>query len=335
MNRIIKIILHLFYWVVFCLFSGVVSYRLSDGFDFIARNAVPFLFNLAWAVLVFYAFYFFFYRLIEKQRYIRYIFLSLVVSIVISVTLTLLFILLFHVHTSYELSVFLPQTVGTLIIGQTGSLLRGFIRWFEDIQHKQEVDQLILRTELDMLNAQLNPHFLFNTLNNIDSLIRSNPEKASESLITLSEIMRYMLYEAKKPMVKLKDEIAHYRNILRLQTLRLKDSSKVQFSVEIENEEIQLAPLLFLPFLENVFRYTTFDAPEAFVDIRLTSTGHRVEFRCSNSFRKEDVAAKSKEGGIGLTNLKRRLELLYAGKYQLTLNQEDACFTVQLILETE
>jgi Putative regulator of cell autolysis len=335
MNRIIKIILHFFYWMVFCLFSGIVSFQLADGPDFVAQNAVPFLYNLAWAILAFYAFYLFFYRLIEKQCYIFYILLSVAVSIAVSVTLTLLYILLFHVHTSYELSVFLPQTIGTLIIGQTGSLLRGFIRWFEDIQHKQEMEQFLLRTELDMLNAQLNPHFLFNTLNNIDSLIRSNPDKASESLITLSEIMRYMLYEAKKPLVTLRDEIAHYRNVLRLQTLRLKNPSRIRFCIEVENEDIKLAPLLLLPFLENIFRYTAFDAPEAFVDIRLTSFGNRVEFSCSNSYRKEEVAAKSKEGGIGLTNLKRRLELLYPGKYQLTINNDNTCFTVQLTVETE
>jgi len=335
MNRIIKIILHLFYWMVFCLFSGLVSFHLSGGPDIPTQNTVSFLYNLLWAVLVFYAFYFFFYRLIEKQRYIPYIFLSVVVSIVISVTLTLLYILIFHAHSTYGLFAFLPQTLGTLIIGQTGSLLRGFIRWFEDIQYRQERDQFIIRTELDMLNTQLNPHFLFNTLNNIDSLIHSNPDKASESLITLSEIMRYMLYEAKKPMVKLKDEIAHYQNVLRLQTLRLKDSSKVRFKMETEYKNVELAPLLFLPFLENVFRYTTFDTPEGFVDIRLTSVGSRVEFRCSNSFRQEDVTTKRKVGGIGLTNLKRRLELLYPGKYQLTINQENDCFTVQLTIETE
>jgi two-component system, LytTR family, sensor kinase len=98
------------------------------------------------------------------------------------------------------------------------------------------MEKMLLRTELDALNAQLNPHFLFNTLNNIDSLIRLNPEKASESLITLSEIMRYMLYEAKKPKVSLRSEVAHYQNIIKLQKLRLKDPSKVEVALRLRSE---------------------------------------------------------------------------------------------------
>jgi two-component system, LytTR family, sensor kinase len=334
MNQIIKIILHLFYWMVFCLFSGIVSFRLSGGFDVIAQNHAAFFYNLVWAVITFYAFYFSFYQLIEKQRYGRYILWSIVVSTGISLSLTLLFMALFHVHIHYQLMDFLPQTIGTLIIGQTGSLLRGFIRWFEDIQHKQEVEKMLLHTELDMLNAQLNPHFLFNTLNNIDTLIRSNPDKASESLITLSEIMRYMLYEAKKPVVTLKEETAHYQNIIQLQSLRLKDPSKVRFHVEIEKGTTEVAPLLFLPFLENAFKYATFNTPNALIDIQLTTHGNDIEFRCVNDYQPEDTSVESKTGGIGLSNLKRRLELLYPGKYQLEINDKNSYFAVQLTLES-
>lgn len=334
MIRIIKIILHLFYWMVFCLFSGLVSYRLAGGFDLITQNMGSFLYNLGWAVLAFYAFYYFFYRFIEKQRYVSYIVISIGIPIAISFVLTHLYILLFHIK-AYSLMDFLPQTFGTMIIGQTGSLLRGFIRWFEDIQQKQEREKFVIKTELDLLNAQLNPHFLFNTLNNIDSLIRSNPEKASESLIALSEIMRYMLYEAKKSKVLLKNEIDHYQNIIRLQTLRLKNSSNVKFRVETKNENLELAPLLFLPFLENAFQHVAFNNPDAYIDIYLTNTDNQVEFRCSNSYWKETSTSKSKENGIGLANLKRRLELLYQGKYKLIINEENDSFNVLLNLEVE
>lgn len=327
MIRAIKIILHLFYWVVFCLFSGIVGYELAGGFDVITREWVSYLFNLGWAIAAFYAFYFCFYRLIEKQRYLSYILASVAYTVVLSLVLILLYSWVFPNHPAVTLTTIMPPMIGTLIICQTGSLLRGFIRWFEDIQHKQDMKQMLLRNELDMLNAQLNPHFLFNTLNNIDALIRSNPDKASESLITLSEIMRYMLYEAIKPLVRLGDEVAHYRNILNLQSMRLKDSSKLQLRVEMEDPTVEVAPLLLLPFIENMFRHASFDA---LVDIHLQSTGHRLVFSCTNAIRK--TGGNRSEEGIGLTNLKRRLELLYPDTHKLTISNDGTLFYVQLIL---
>ncbi|MGV8138151.1 MAG: sensor histidine kinase [Mangrovibacterium sp.] len=333
MNLIIKIILHLFYWMVFCVFAGALGFRLTEGFDFIVQHIPFFLFHLSWAAIQFYGFYFFLYRFIEKQQYIYYLLWSVTISVALSVTLTLLYNMLAGFHPAYTIIEFLPQSAGTFIIGQTGSLLKGFIRWFDDIQHKQEVEKLLLQNELDMLNAQLNPHFLFNTLNNIDSLIRFNPDKASESLITLSEIMRYMLYDAKKTKVPLRSEVIHYRNIIRLQLLRLKDPSKVTFTTALENEATEVAPLLFLPFLENAFKYALFDPPGPTIEIGLRSAAGRIGFSCSNFCGLRNETVRRKTGGIGLANLKRRLELLYPGKHKLEIRDENSYFSVQLILE--
>jgi len=332
MNRIIKIILHLFYWMVFCLFGGAVSFHLTEGLDFIRQNIVPFIYNLGWAMVQFYIFYFFFYRLIEKQRYIFYFLLSLFVSIAIGFVLVVLYPVFFNVDLNFVIGQFLPSIAGSFIIAQTGSLLRGFIRWFEDIQHKQEIEKMVLQNELDALNAQLNPHFLFNTLNNIDSLIRSNPEKASESLVTLSEIMRYMLYDAKKPQVSLMGEVTHYQNIIRLQQLRLKDPGKVEVKVEIE-KEVVVAPLLFLPFIENAFKYAVLDTPGDKIEIAFKFDGDKIEFHSSNPYLKNDHATKMKTGGIGLSNLKRRLELLHKGKYTLEIQDKNSYFSVHFTIE--
>jgi two-component system LytT family sensor kinase len=333
MNLIIKIMLHLFYWIVFCLFAGLVSFRLAYGFGFIAQNVLAFLYNLVWAGIQFYAFYFFFYRLIEKQQYVNYFIWSVIVSVSLSVAMSLLFYTLMKISFGYTLMEFLPQIVGTFIIGQTGSLLKGFISWFEDTQNKQKIEKLLLQNELDILNAQLNPHFLFNTLNNIDSLIHSNPGKASELLIILSAIMRYMLYEAKKTKVALKGEIIHYQNIIRLQLLRLEDPSRVQFKVDVEDESVRVAPLLFLPFLENAFKYVTFDSPGSAIEIELKSARDKIEFSCTNSYKQNDKIAKQKTGGIGLSNLKRRLGLLYPAKHSLEIHDENSYFSAKLTVE--
>jgi sensor histidine kinase YesM len=315
------------------MFAGAVSFRLAYGFGFIAQNIPAFLYNLAWAFIQFYAFYFFFYRLIEKQRYISYFIWSVVVSVGISLVLTLLFFWLFNIHPNYQLMEFVPQMVGTFIIAQTGSLLRGFIHWFDDIQRKQEVEKTVLRNELDTLNAQLNPHFLFNTLNNIDSLIHSNADKASESLVALSEIMRYMLYDARKPKVPLRNEIDHYRNIIQLQSLRLKTPDRVKFNIDLQDETTEIAPLLFLPFIENAFKHASYEGNDTAIKISLKGTENRVEFSCHNYFRPGDSTTKNKTGGIGLTNLRRRLELLYPSHYALKTGPENSEFVAHLIIE--
>lgn len=317
MNRIIKIILHLFYWMVFSLFSGLVSFQFAKGFDFVLEHLDIYLYNSLWAVIQFYLFYFLFYQFIERQKYIRYFIYSVAVSIGLSLVMFFFFNLLFEFPELNEMRSIIPPIVGTFIIGNSGSLLRGFISWFEDIQRKQEMEKMIIRNELDMLNAQLNPHFLFNTLNNIDSLIFRYPKQASESLITLSEIMRYMLYEARQPKVSINQEIVHYRNIIRLQGLRFSSPETIRFEAEAGCGNQEVAPLLFLPFIENAFKYAVNTGVLPMIDFKLNCTETEICWTSRNSFVPVDTSVSQKTGGIGLSNLKRRLELLYPERYSL------------------
>jgi hypothetical protein len=333
MNRIIKVILHLFYWMVFVLFSGLVSFRLAQGTDFLVGNMDVFLFNALWAVIQFYLFYFLFYRLIEQQKYIRYFAYSVAVSIGLSLVLFFVFGLLFGFTEVHEMGSIIPPMVGTFIIGQTGSLLRGFIGWFDDLQRKQEMEKMIIRNELDVLNAQLNPHFLFNTLNNIDSLIFRQPQKASESLITLSEIMRYMLYDAREPKVLLAREVEHYQRIIRLQSLRFANPETIRFDTPDELPEIQIAPLLFLPFIENAFKYAVKSDGLPMIEFRLTISEGEICWTGRNQFQAEANDQTARRGGIGLSNLKRRLELLYPGKYSLETSVSGNVFYAELKLK--
>lgn len=331
MNKLIIIILHLFYWLVFLLFSSMVSFRLTEGLSYISLNLGVFIYNLVWAMLQFYLFYFFVYRYIEKQKYIQYFVVSLFVAIVLSFILYAFFTWLFNL--SFNLVFLLRTMAGTFIIGHTGSLLKGFVAWFCDIQHKRETGKLLLQTKLDALHAQLNPHFLFNTLNNIDSLIVSKPEKASEALLTLSNIMRYMLYEARSECVKLVDEIQHYKNIIDLQMMRLNEPSKVQFNTELKCFDIEIAPLLFLPFIENAFNYALFDGEGAAIDIAIKTTEKTVSFECKNRINLAKVQAKSNKAGIGLNNLRKRLELTYPSRHSLRIVNDNLYFSAQLSIQ--
>jgi hypothetical protein len=333
MNRIIKVILHLFYWMVFSLFSALVSFRLAQGTDFLLGNLGVFLFNALWAVIQFYLFYFLFYRFIEQQKYIRYFAYSVAVSIGLSLVLFFVFGLLFGFSEVREMGSIIPPMVGTFIIGQTGSLLRGFIGWFDALQRKQEMEKMLIRNELDVLNAQLNPHFLFNTLNNIDSLIFRQPQKASESLITLSEIMRYMLYDAREPQVLILREVEHYQRIIRLQSLRFGSPEAIRFDKPDIFPEIQVAPLLFLPFIENAFKYAVKSDGLPMIEFRLTISDGEICWTGRNQFQAEANDQTARRGGIGLSNLKRRLELLYPERYSLETRINGSEFFAELKLK--
>lgn len=333
MNRIIKIILHTFYWMVFCLFSALVSFRLAQGLDFLIENIDIFLFNGLWAVIQFYLFYFLFYQFIERQLYIRYFVYAVVVTIGLSLFMFFIFGLLFGFSEVREMGSIIPPMVGTFIIGQTGSLLRGFIGWFDDLQHKQEMEKMLIRNELDVLNAQLNPHFLFNTLNNIDSLIFRQPQKASESLITLSEIMRYMLYDAKNAQVLITREVEHYERVIRLQSLRFGNPEAIRFIRPESLPEIQIAPLLFLPFIENAFKYAVKTDVFPMIDFKMTISEGEICWTSQNLFQPDEQESPARRGGIGLSNLKRRLELLYPERYILKTSKSGNEFYAELKLK--
>jgi len=309
----------------------MVSFRLTEGLSYISLNLGVFIYNLVWAMVQFYLFYYFVYRYIEKQKYIQYIVVSLFVAIVLSSFLYVFFTRLFN--QSFNIVFLLRTMAGTFIIGHTGSLLKGFVAWFCDIQNKRETEKLLLQTKLDALHAQLNPHFLFNTLNNIDSLINSKPEKASKALLTLSNIMRFMLYDARSERVMLADEIQHYKSIIDLQILRLKEPSKVQFNIEHVGTEVEIAPLLFLPFIENAFNYALFDGEGTAIDIAIKTTGKNVIFECKNRVNPAKVKAKSNNAGIGLSNLRKRLELTYPSRHKLQIVNDNLYFSAQLSIQ--
>lgn len=225
-----------------------------------------------------------------------------------------------------------PPVIGTFIIFQTGILVRGFENWFSSIQLKAELENQKLKNELDLLKSQVNPHFLFNTLNNIDSLITKEPAKASKAIITLSEIMRYMLYETTDPKVPLLSEISHIRNIISLQSLRFRQPDYVLFLLNGSPENHQIAPLLFIPFIENAFKYAHYSGELPVVTIRFDIAEKEILFTCINYF---DSAKKEvmSTGGIGLPNLRKQLSLLYPGKHELKVENKNAKFEAILRID--
>ncbi|MBN1143326.1 MAG: histidine kinase, partial [Bacteroidales bacterium] len=317
-------------WLVFSLFSLVVSYGQSVSEWKYINNLTPhFIINLLWAVTIFYLFYFYFIRYFEKRQFIRYLLFSVLLSVALTLLLLPVHRFFFPQFEMYNLRYMLPPIAGTFIIAQCGSLIRGFENWFAGIRLKDELETRNLKNELELLKSQINPHFLFNALNNIDSLIRTEPEKASDTLITLSDMLRYMIYETRADKVILDKELIYIKNYIRLQQLRFREKNYIRAALPDHCSGIQIAPMLLIPFIENAFKFAYNSGKLPVVDISLQCSNNRLLFTCQNQCRK-GRQSDEESCGIGLENVKRRLTLLYPGQHELFIFDDESSFSVDL-----
>ncbi|MXV17238.1 sensor histidine kinase [Hufsiella ginkgonis] len=202
-------------------------------------------------------------------------------------------------------------------------------KWSEQRQLMKNIQISQLETELKYLRAQVNPHFLFNGLNTIYGTIEMENTRAREMVVQFSDLLRYNLYEADTDFVELGKEAAYLENYIALQRARSDTSLAISLDTRVENPGLKIAPLLFVAFVENAFKYSTRDdGRENRVTVSLVQHGSEVVFRCVNSYE----TPEARTGGIGLANVKRRLELLYPKRHTLTITAENGLFTVILNL---
>lgn len=211
-----------------------------------------------------------------------------------------------------------------------------FRKYSDSVKLEEEKHDLVLkntRSELALLKHQVNPHFFFNTLNNVDSLMHEDVQKASTALNKLSDIMRYMIYDTEKEKVSLKEEITYIESYISLQKLRLTDESKVSFSVTGNPDNIQVAPMLFITFIENAFKHTALKKNNTRIDVKFDLSANQVNFSCTNSTT-PPPSEKDDNSGIGLDLIKKRLALLYPTSHELTIDKNDQHFAVYLKIKT-
>jgi len=203
---------------------------------------------------------------------------------------------------------------------------RGIINQYQ----LQELKAKTAVTELNALKSQLNPHFLFNTLNNIYGINQINSEKGSEMIMELSDVMRYHLELSKEGQVRLEDEIQLLVSYITLEKLRLRDTCDVQVDFEDINKSLMISPLLFIPFVENAFKHGTHPTRDCFVHISLKTVENRIFLTVKNSVIANRKIVKT---NIGLHNTKRRLDLIYPEKHELKISRTDIEYLVELIIE--
>ena len=192
--------------------------------------------------------------------------------------------------------------------------IRHFIRTRQIRQQLKEEKAKNTEAELAWLKNQINPHFLFNTLNNISSLTQIDPDAAQDAIAQLSDLLRYAMYETNKKTVPIQGEVEFMRNYISLMKLRCNEKTEVNCQLSIVNYQLNIAPLLFISLIENAFKHGVSSSRSSTIDISLEQKDNSVVFTCDNTNYPKDDADRS-GSGIGLENTRRRLDLMYANRY--------------------
>lgn len=217
------------------------------------------------------------------------------------------------------------------------TILSGFKFAWDALGKQKEVDELkaaVKESELQFLKSQINPHFLFNNLNNLYAYAIENSPKTPEIILELSGVLRYMLYECKEQYVPLRKEVDQLKNFIKISELQIEERGQVNFNTQNIKGAYQIAPLILSVFIENAFKHSTASQSDAIliaVNVELSAAGI-LDFVCKNSFQTQSNT-NSLSKGIGLENVQKRLELLYPNAHQLNIKKSEHLFEVHLSLD--
>lgn len=317
------------------------------GAIFSSPYAIKNLFYIVFQALgVYFNLYFLLPRLLEKGEYITYV-LSVLLTILLTASLIVPgyyisavlsgqgFEQLYGVNPEKYFRFFqlntLPSSVASMTLAMSVKLAK---KWIESRRREELLQKQKLESELQFLKYQLNPHFLFNTMNSIFFLIRKDPELASAALAKFSDMLRHQLYESAEPEIPLRNETGYIKNFVSLEKLRQNDNMRVTVSLPEVNENVTIAPFILMTFVENAFKHVSRDDDRVnYIDMTLTMHESELDFTIANSRSPVKLASiSSGSGGIGLRNVRRRLALLYAGKYLLDISERETEFIVHFNL---
>ena len=334
---------HALFWI--CLFSTMVMNGHSNN----AASGKGWLFTFSSELvgLIFYStlVYFNLYYLIPSylaKRTVLYIGLVLAACAVLTPLEILTLYLKYTGLPQFQEDLVKNQDrifMGNVFVVVISTILRVIMDWWRYQTEKQMLMTRTMQSELRFLKSQINPHFLFNTLNNLYEITLKKSDQAPEIVLKLSEIMRYMLYECNERRVLLSKEIQYIQNYLDLERLRQPAHVAIRFTTEGRVSDQMVAPLLFVPFVENSFKHGLNHSltGEGYVNIRMRVQDNDLEFFIENN--KTTLAIPREEhpvsGGIGLVNVRQRLELLYPGHYSLDTEETPTSYAVTLHLDME
>lgn len=332
MNRlgILKLIGHITFWVGY-LFILVNITQLAFPFaESFVRACSIICMHM---IIVYFNIYYVVPRYLELKKY-GYFALFVVLAIAIVSAIRFLFIEPFFFAKSNLQELRELNLIYKITFTSFSSIILIIISTIYGLAEKRWLLQKAnLQAELKLLREQLNPHFLFNTLNNIYVLAYEKSDNAAPMIMKLSEMMRYAYHDCEAEKVLLEKEIIYIHNFIDLYQLRFEKMRAIEFKIDGTPEGMLIAPLLFNPLLENTIKFADLDEnPAGFINIQLNAIiPESIEFILTNSFIKKENLHRE---GIGLQNLQRRLQLIYPGKHILNISEQNNTFTVKLVIKT-
>ena len=335
------IFLHFGYWLMYLLLLSVVfaaltihGKRTQNIFELFPLLTL----SLAPNLLAFYAAYFFLFpRFLFRKNFYALIFFGILICLLSALAGSLLSAILFGFDQPVfkEPKEYIGLTLSFAFIAAIHAtvalVIHGFIQWYDEIKLKAELTARNFEMESALIKSQINPHFLFNTLNNIDVLITRDAAQASLYLNKLSDILRYLVYDTKAAQISLETELAYIKKYLELQKIRTKNPNYVNFETLGEAKNLTVAPMIFFPFIENAFKHTENNKNSNTISIKVSIKQSEIIFDCVNTYQKSPP--KSDYGGLGNELIEKRLTLLYPNKHSLEILDNEGVYKVNLVIE--
>ncbi len=343
LNRRNKLIGHIVLWIFSIAFFSFIFYLNSKEFNFeLIIKAI--LVNSGFAISVYTNLYLLIPKLLKQKSYIFYVFWLIV--LISGSSLFVQFVLFYPLrnvlHVSDQLAGFDANIHSafffvTLVYVGISSFMKFVKDWFtmQDLNYKlAKIEKQKLQAELKTLKGQLNPHFLFNSLNNIYSLALIKSDKVPELILKLSDLMRHIIYESKGNFISLEKEIEFVDNFIALQQIRISENTRLSYEKTGKIPDSKIVPLLFEPFIDNAFKHGLPGSGESdFISIKFNFEDEHIYFRIENNFADAEKWDK-KNSGIGVQNVKQRLAMLYKkNEYSLAIKDENHIYSVALKLK--
>jgi two-component system LytT family sensor kinase len=329
---------HSILWLTYIALMLFINYSSSGIWQLSIGNVLIHTFFLA--LLIYLNLYFLIPRFLSKNRIFLY-FALLIFSAFILTPLELI-CLYWNLSGFEEARVYLLknqflQFLFMFFAALASSVFKIAKEWLLQERTKRALENKNLQSELSFLKSQINPHFLFNTLNSLYALTLKKSDKAPEIVLRLSDMMRYMLYESNEKLVDLTKEIDSIKNYLELEKIRYGEKAEIRFNCEGESiDKYCIPPLIFIPFLENAFKHGLSNSlGNGFVYVTISIKNKVLHFDIENSKTKEIHDERFYKGGIGLNNVKRRLELIFGQNYKLKISDSENSYKVALELNLQ
>lgn len=327
-----------FYHVVFWLFLFLVMFITNvSSMGFFKAFFIDAIYVSFFAIISYVNIFVFFPKYMKDKNLLYHIAAIFSTSLLLTPIKTIL--LFFFSHGNIELQALYIDNqlfifLSTFFVGLSTSIYQILNDWFVQQKIKSELVSQNLQSELKFLKSQINPHFLFNTLNSLYALTLKKSDLAPEIVLKLSEMMRYMLYECNEKEVPLSKEINYMKNYLELEKLRQGTKMLVNLKINGESGDLKLAPLILIPFIENSFKHgINNQISQGFVDLELNIEGYDIQMILENSKSPSlPKIGEKRSGGIGLVNVKRRMEILYPENHKLDIIESPSTYKIELNL---